>query len=71
MRLITIIVVAVLSTPLLRSCVGPDDSKKTWMAHDQKCERLGFKRGTPDHTKCRFQLAREATPRGSAPAAPD
>jgi hypothetical protein len=27
---------------------------------------LGFKRGTPEHAKCRFELARKATPQGSA-----
>jgi hypothetical protein len=71
MRLTGIIAIAVVSAPLLRTCVGPDDSKKPWMVHDQKCEQLGFKRGTPEHTNCRLELAREATPRGSAPAAPD
>jgi hypothetical protein len=71
MRLTVIIAVAIVSAPLLRSCLGSDDSKKPWMVHDQKCEQLGFKRGTPEHTNCRLELAREATPRGSAPAAPD
>jgi hypothetical protein len=70
-RLAAIIVVGVVSAPLLRSCLSPEDSKKPWMAHDQKCEQLGFKRGTQEHTRCRLQLAREATPRGSVPAAPD
>jgi hypothetical protein len=32
---------------------------------------LGFKRDTPEHAKCRIELARQETPRGSAPAAPD
>jgi hypothetical protein len=71
MRLTGIIAVAIVSAPLLRSCIRSDDSKKPWMAHDQKCEQLGFRRGTPEHTNCRLKLAREATPRGSAPAAPD
>jgi hypothetical protein len=47
MRLTGIIAVAIASAPLLRSCISSDDSKKPWMAHDQKCEQLGFKRGTP------------------------
>jgi hypothetical protein len=71
MRLTSVVAVAAVSAPLLGGCFGPDDSKKPWMAHSQKCEQLGFKRGTPEHTKCRFELARHATPRGSAPAAPD
>jgi hypothetical protein len=65
MRLIGIIAVAAVSAPLLASC--SDYSKKPWMAHDQQCEQLGFKRGTPEHAKCRLQLARLATPRGGAP----
>jgi hypothetical protein len=71
MRLTGIIAVAIVSVPLLRGCLGSDDSKKPWMAHDQKCEQLGLKRGTAEHTHCRLELAREGTPRGSAPAAPD
>jgi hypothetical protein len=71
MRLTGIIAVAIISAPLLRGCMSSDYSKKPWMAHDQKCEHLGLKRGTPEHTNCRLKLAREATPRGSAPAAPD
>jgi hypothetical protein len=42
MRLITS-----LPSQLYHSPFGPfgqDDSKKPWMMHDQKCERLGFKR---------------------------
>jgi hypothetical protein len=60
MRLISIVAVAAVSAPLLGGCFGPDDSKKPWMAHSQKCEQLGFKRGTPEDTKCRFELARHA-----------
>ena len=71
MRLTGIIAVAIVSAPLLRSCPGSDDSTKPWMVHDQKCEQLGFKRGTPEHTNCRLELARESAPRGSAPAGPD
>jgi hypothetical protein len=63
-----IIAVATVSAPLLASC-GLDYSKKPWMAYDRTCEQLGFKRGTPEHAKCRLELARDATPRGSAPAA--
>jgi hypothetical protein len=66
MRLTSIIAVAAVST-LLASCFGREDSKKPWMVHDQ----LGFKRGTPEHANCRLELARQATPRGGVPAAPD
>jgi hypothetical protein len=68
MRLTSIVAVAAVSAPLLGGCFGPDNSKKPWMAHSQKCEQLGFKRGTPEHAKCQFELARQATPRGGAPA---
>jgi outer membrane murein-binding lipoprotein Lpp len=71
MRLITVIAVAVVSTTLLAGCFGQANSKKPWMVHDQKCEQLGFKRGTAEHVNCRLELARQATPRGGAPAAPD
>jgi hypothetical protein len=63
MRLTAILVVAVVSAPLLKICLGSDDCNKPWMARDQKCEQLGFKRGTPEHTKCRLELTREATRR--------
>lgn len=69
MRLIGIIAVAAVSAPLLVSC-NSEHSKKPWMAYDRRCEQLGFKRDTPEHTKCRLELARQETPRGSAPAAP-
>ncbi len=71
MRLTGMIAVAIGSAPLLTSCLGFDDFKKPWMVHDRKCEQLGFKRGTLEHTSCRLELARAATPRGSAPAAPE
>jgi hypothetical protein len=71
MRLTSIIAVAAVSTPLLAGCFGQEDSKKPWMVHDQKCEQLGFKRGTPEHANCRLELARQATPRAGVPAAPD
>jgi hypothetical protein len=70
MRLVGIIAVAAVSAPLLASC-GLDYSEKPWAAYDQRCEQLGFKRGTPEHTKCGLELSRYATPRGSTPAAPD
>jgi hypothetical protein len=70
-RLSSIVALAAVSTPLLAGCLGLDDSKKPWMVHDQKCEQLGFKRGTQEHANCRLELARHATPRGGAPAAPD
>jgi hypothetical protein len=68
MRLIGIIAVAAVSAPLLASCSGSDYSKE--LAHDQECEQRGFKRGTPEHDKCRLELAREATPQGGAPPPP-
>ena len=71
MRLTGILVVAIVSAPMLRSCLGSDDFKKPWMVHDRKCEQLGFKRGSLEHTNCRLELARAATPRASAPAAPE
>jgi hypothetical protein len=70
MRLIGIIAVAAVSVALLASCSGLDSSKEPWMAHDQECEQQGFKRGTPEHDKCRLELAREATPQGGAPPPP-
>jgi hypothetical protein len=71
MRLIGIVSVAAVSAPLLAACFGPDNPKNPWMAHDRKCEQLGFKRGTTEHINCRFELARAVTPRGSAPAPPE
>jgi hypothetical protein len=44
MLLTNIFAVPAVSAPLLGGCFGPDDSKKPWMAHSQKCEQLGFKR---------------------------
>jgi hypothetical protein len=63
----SIAAIAAASASLLAGCFGPDDSKKPWIAHDRKCEQLGFKRGTPEHINCRFEQARQATPRGGAP----
>jgi hypothetical protein len=71
MRLIGIVIVAAVSASLLAACFGPDDSKNHWTAHEGKCEQLGFKRGTPEHINCRFELARAVTPRASAPAPPE
>jgi hypothetical protein len=62
-----IIAIGAVSAFLLAGCFGPDDSKKPWMAHDQKCEQLGFKRGTPEHINCRFEQARQAIPGGGEP----
>jgi hypothetical protein len=66
MRLANITAMAAVSASLLAGC-GPDDPKKPWMAHDHKCEQLGFKQGTPEHINCRFEQARQATPLGGAP----
>jgi hypothetical protein len=68
MRLIGIIAVAAVSAPPLASCSGSDYPKEPWMAYDQECEQLGFARGTPEHDKCRLELAREATPQGASRA---
>jgi hypothetical protein len=62
-RLGNITAIAAVSAPLLAGCFGSDDSKKL-SAQDRKCEQLGFKRGTPEHINCRFEQARQATPRG-------
>jgi hypothetical protein len=59
------------SAVLLSGCFPVDDSKKPLAAHDKKCEQLGFKRGTPDHSNCRLERARETTPRGASPATTD
>jgi hypothetical protein len=61
---LSIIALAAVSIPLLAGCFGQDDSKKPWMVHDQKCEQLGFRRGTPEHANCGLELARKAMPRG-------
>jgi hypothetical protein len=66
-RLISIAAIAAVSAPLLAGCFGPEDSKKPWMAHDRKCEQLGFKQGTPELINCRFEQARQAAPRGGEP----
>jgi hypothetical protein len=70
MRPIGIIAIAAVSAPLLASC-SSDYSKEPWMAHNQKCEQLGFARGTPEHDRCRIELAREATPQGAPRATTD
>jgi hypothetical protein len=64
-----IIAIPAVSAPLLCE-LRRTIPKKPRMAHDQKCEQLGCKLGTPQHTKCRLELARLATPRGSAPPSP-
>jgi hypothetical protein len=71
MRLIGIIAVAAVSALLLASCSGSDYPKEPWMAYGQECEQLGFARGTPEHDKCRIELAREATPQGASRATTD
>jgi hypothetical protein len=71
MRPIGIIAVAAVSAPLLASCFGSDYSKEPWMAHDRQCEQLGFALGTPEHDKCRIELAREAIPQGASRATTD
>jgi hypothetical protein len=69
-RLIGIIAVALVSAPLLTNC-NSDYSKEPWMAYNQKCKQLGFTQGTQEPDKCRIELARQETPRGSARASPD
>ena len=71
-RLTMAIVIATVSALPLGSCFGGDhDPRKPLATHDQKCEQLGYKRGTPDHANCRVEQARELTPRGATPAAAD
>jgi hypothetical protein len=55
MRLTAIIVVAVVSAPLLRSCLGPDDSKKPWMAQTRHPGTYEM----PPSTEPRSNAARE------------
>jgi hypothetical protein len=40
-----IIAVAVVLAPLLTSC-SSEYSEEPWMAYNQRCEQLGFKRGS-------------------------
>jgi hypothetical protein len=70
-RLTFVIAIAVASAVLLPGCFPGDNSSKPLVAHNQKCEQLGFARGTPEHANCRFERAREATPRGASPATTD
>jgi len=70
MRLIGIIAAAAVSAPLLTSCTS-EYSEEPWMAYNQKCEQLGFRRGTQDHDKCRIELARQDTPQGASRATTD
>jgi hypothetical protein len=66
------IAIATVSAPLFAGCFAVDhDPRKPLAAHDQKCEQLGFKRGTPDHSNCRVEQARETTPLGATPAPSD
>jgi hypothetical protein len=62
MRLIGVIAAAAVSAPLLMSC-NSEDSEEPWMAYNQKCEQLGFKRGTREHDKRRLETGapRDAT----------
>jgi len=71
MRLSCLIAIAAVSAALLTGCFTADDSRKPLAAHDRKCEQLGFKRGTPEYTNCRFEQAGQATPRASTPAMTD
>jgi hypothetical protein len=71
MRLTISIAIAAASLSLLAGCFTADDSGKRLAAHDKKCEQMGFTKGTPGHANCRLERAREATPRGAAPATTD
>jgi hypothetical protein len=70
-RLMVLILIAAASAVLLSGCFSADDSAKPLAAHSQKCEQLGFMRGTPEYANCRLERAREATPRGASPATAD
>jgi hypothetical protein len=71
MRLTAIIAVVAVSASLVVGCSGPNNSKKSRVAHSQKCEQLGFKRGSLAHANCRLELTRQATPRGGETAEPE
>jgi hypothetical protein len=66
-RLTIVIPIAAASAVLLLGCFPGDSSTKPLAAHSQKCEQLGFTRGTPEHINCRFEQARQAAPRGGEP----
>jgi hypothetical protein len=70
-RLTIVIAIAAASAVLLSGCFPGENSTKPLAAHSKKCEQLGFTRGTPEHSDCRLERAREATPRGASPATAD
>jgi hypothetical protein len=71
MRRIIVITVVVGLAPLFAGCFTADDSGKPLASHSQQCQQLGFKPGTPEHAKCRLELAHRANPRGVTPATED
>jgi len=70
-RLTIVIAIVVGSAPLFAGCFTADNSGKPLAAQSQQCEQLGFMRGTPEHSKCRLELARQANPLGVTPARED
>lgn len=71
MRLTIVIAIVIGSATLVAGCFPADDSSKSLAAHSRKCEQLGLKQGTPEHSNCRLELAHQAHPRGVVPARED
>jgi hypothetical protein len=71
MRLTIVIAIVVGAAPLFAGCFTADDSGKPLAAYSRQCEQLGFARGTPEHSTCRLELARQANPLGVTPARED
>ncbi len=71
MRLTIVIAIVVGSAPLLAGCFAADDSLKPLAAQGQKCEQMGFRRGTPEYANCRFELAHQTNPRATTPTTTD
>jgi hypothetical protein len=63
MRLTAILVVAVVSAPLLKICLAPTIATSPGWRVTRSASNWASKRGTPEHTKCRLELTREATRR--------
>jgi hypothetical protein len=67
MQLASIAAIVAASASSLQAARPRTIPKKPWIAHDRNCEQFGFKRGTPEPINCRFEQARQATPRAGAP----
>jgi hypothetical protein len=71
MRLTILIAIMVGSVPLIAGCFPADDSRNPLAAHSRQCEQRGFRQGTPEHSDCRLEVARQANPRAVIPATED